>query len=275
MAKKYLTPEQEAEFKNKLTASAEKQPSPEEQPPVEDKGAAAAVDAEAGAPAEPQTDLPAEPTPDPTATLLEQVGASSVEELVKLYNDATGQSKQYKEMLSQILAFQQALDNQGEIDPSDPLNTVKKAVREEMAPIYEKLQREAQNKMVQDAWGQDAKNMPDLTDMMPEITAFIQEHPELAIANDGLSRAYHTVRSGKYKPESEMLKDKDFIERMASNEKIKDAVIKEYLATAARSADGIPNSIAGGGSVPLTGKKQPPNSMDQAKKGLMQMLGKK
>lgn len=275
MAKKYLTPEQEAEFKNKLTASAEKQPSSEEQPPVEDKGAAAAVDAEAGAPAEPQTDLPAEPAPDPTTALLEQTGASSVEELVKLYNDATGQSKQYKEMLSQILAFQQALDNQGEIDPDDPLNTVKKAVREEMAPIYEKLQREAQNKMVQDAWGQDAKNMPDLTDMMPEITAFIQEHPELAIANDGLSRAYHTVRSGKYKPESEMLKDKDFIERMASNEKIKDAVIKEYLATAARSADGIPNSIAGGGSVPLTGKKQPPNSMDQAKKGLMQMLGRK
>lgn len=275
MAKKYLTPEQEAEFKSKLTASAEKQPSPEAQPPVEDNAVPAAVDAEAEAPAEPQVEAQAEPAPDPTAALLEQVGVGSVEELVKLYNDATGQSNQYKEMLSQILAFQQALDNQGEIDPTDPLNTVKKAVREEMAPIYEKLQREAQNKMVQDAWGQDAKNMPDLTDMMPEITAFIQEHPELAVANDGLSRAYHTVRSKKYKPESEMLKDKDFIARMASNEKVKDAVIKEYLATAARSAEGIPNSIGGGGNVPLTGKKQPPNSMDQAKKGLMQMLGRK
>lgn len=275
MAKKYLTPEQEAEFKSKLTASAEKQPSPEAQPPVEDNAVPAAVDAEAEVPAEPQVEAQAEPAPDPTAALLEQVGVGSVEELVKLYNDATGQSNQYKEMLSQILAFQQALDNQGEIDPTDPLNTVKKAVREEMAPIYEKLQREAQNKMVQDAWGQDAKNMPDLTDMMPEITAFIQEHPELAVANDGLSRAYHTVRSNKYKPESEMLKDKDFIARMASNEKVKDAVIKEYLATAARSAEGIPNSIGGGGNVPLTGKKQPPNSMDQAKKGLMQMLGRK
>jgi hypothetical protein len=264
----YLTPEQEAEFKSKLGAPAENQPSPEAQPPVEDNGEAAAVDAAAAEPV-------AEPAPDPNAALLEQVGAGSVEELVKLYNEATGQSNQYKEMLSQILAFQQALDNQGEIDPDDPLNTVKKAVREEMAPIYEKLQREAQNKMVQEAWGKDAKNMPDLTDMMPEITAFIQEHPDLAVANDGLARAYHGVRSRKYKPESEMLKDKDFIERMASNEKIKDAVIKEYLATAARNGDGVPASIAGGGNVPLTGKKQPPNSMDQARKGLMQMLGRK
>lgn len=262
---KYLTPEQEAEFMNKL--GAENQPSPEAQPPVEDNGEAAAVDAAAAA--------NAEPAPDPNAALLEQIGVTSVEELVKLYNEATGQSNQYKEMLSQILAFQQALDNQGEIDPTDPLNTVKKAVREEMAPIYEKLQREAQNKMVQDAWGKDAKNMPDLTDMMPEITAFIQEHPELAVANDGLNRAYHTVRSQKYKPESEMLKDKDFIERMASNDKVKEAVIKEYLATAARNGEGVPNSIGGGGNVPLTGKKQPPNSMDQARKGLMQMLGRK
>jgi len=44
---------------------------------------------------------------------------------------------------------------------------------------------------------------------MPEITAFIHEHPELAIANDGLTRAYHAVRSSKYKPESELLKDAD------------------------------------------------------------------
>lgn len=258
---KYLTPEQEAEFKSKLTAPEENQPSPEEQPPVEDMAAPAPVDAAAA------------PAPDPNAAILAEHGFSSVEEMAKAFKEATGQSDQYKEMLSQILAFQQALDNQSEIEPDDPLNTVKKAVREEMSPIYEKMQREAQNKLVQEAWGKDAKNMPDLTDMMPEITAFIQENPELAIANDGLTRAYHAVRSSKYKPESELLKDKDFIERMASNEKVKDAVIKEYLATAAKSGDGVPTSISGGGSVPLTGKKQPPNSMEQAKKGLAQMLG--
>lgn len=264
---KYLTPEQEAEFMSKLGAPSEEQPSPEAQPPVEDNPASAPVDAAAAAPATPAV--------DPNAAILAEHGFNSLEEMANAFKEITGQSNQYKEMLSQILAFQQALDNQSEIEPDDPLNTVKKAVREEMAPIYEKMQREAQNKLVQEAWGNDAKNMPGLTDMMPEITAFIQEHPELAIANDGLSRAYHTVRSRKYKPESEMLEDKEFIKRMASNDKIKDAVIKEYLAAAAKNGEGVPPSIGGGGNVPLTGKKQPPNSMDQAKKGLAQMLGMK
>ena len=264
---KYLTPEQEAEFKSKLGAPAENQPSPEAQPPVEDMGNPASVDAAAAA--------PAEPAPDPNAAILAEHGFNSVEEMANAFKEVTAQSGQWKDMLSQLLAFQQALDNQSEVEPEDPLNTVKKAVREEMSPIYEKLQREAQNKIVQEAWGKDAKNMPDLTDMMPEITAFIQEHPELAIANDGLSRAYHSVRSAKYKPESKMLEDADFIKRMASNEKVKDAVIKEYLAAAAKNGEGVPTSISGGGSVPLTGKKQPPNSMDQAKKGLAQMLGMK
>ena len=259
---KYLSPEQEAEFMSKLGAPAEEQPSPEAQPPVEDNAAPAPVDAAAAA-------------PDPNAAIFEKYGVANAEELAGLLDEATNQSNGYKEMLSQMLAFQQALDNQSEIQPDDPLNTVKKAVREEMAPVYEKMQRDAQNKLVQEAWGKDAKNMPDITDLMPEITEYIKNHPDLAIANDGLSRAYHSVRSGKYKPESEMLKDKDFIERMASNDKIKDAVIKEYLASAARNGEGVPASIAGGGNVPLTGAKQPPSSMDQAKKGLMQMLGRK
>lgn len=115
--------------------------------------------------------------------------------------------------------------------------------------------------------------MPDLTDMMPEITAFIQEHPELAVTNDGLRRAYDGVRSKNYRSEKQLLEDDKFIERMASNEKIKDAVIKEYLSTAARNGEGVPTSISGGGNVPLTGKKQAPSSMEQAKRGLAQMLG--
>lgn len=264
---KYLTPEQEAQFMKSLGEAEAKNPnSPEAQPPVEDTSAAPAVDAAPPAPA---------PAVDPNAAILEEAGYASVEEMANALKEISGQSNQYKEMLSQLLAFQQALDNQQQIDPDDPLNTVKKAVREEMAPIYEKLQREAQNKIVQEAWGKDAKNMPDLTDMMPEITAFIHEHPELSIANDGLRRAYDGVRSKNYKSESQLLADDKFIERMASNEKIKDAVIKEYLAAAARNGEGVPTSVGGGGNVPLTGKKQPPNSMEQAKKGLAQMLGVK
>lgn len=264
---KYLTDEQEAEFMEQLGANS--QASPEGQPPVDNTDGATAADA-AIAPVEP---VSAEPASDPNAAILEELGAKSVEDLANQLKESIGQTKQYREMLSQLLAYQQALDNKAEIEPDDPLNTVKKAVREEMAPIYEKLQREARNKLVQEAWGKDARNMPDLTDMMPEITAFIQEHPELSVANDGLRRAYDGVRSKNYRSEKQLLEDGEFIERMASNEKIKDAVIKEYLMNAARNGEGVPTSISGGGNVPLTGKKQAPGSMDQAKRGLAQMLG--
>lgn len=265
---KYLNSEQEAQFKQMLSKEApETQPSTEETPPAEDTGANPAVDT---APAAPAT-----PAIDPNAAILEEHGFSSVAELAEAFKTATSQSGQYKEMLSQMLAMQQALDNEAELDPNDPLNTVKQAVREEMAPLYDKMKRDAQNKLVQEAWGKDAVNLPGVTDMMPEITAFIQEHPELAIANDGLRRAYEGVRSKNYRTEAQMLADDEFIGRMANNDKIKEAVIKEYLAETARNGDNVPASIGGGGNVPLTGKKQPPNSMEQAKSGLAKMLGLK
>ena len=270
----YLNDEQQAQLEQMLNAGqqpAQEQPSPEAMPAVEDSGEAPAVDAAAAMPASPQEANP-QPQTDPA---LAELGVQNVAELVELYKNTIGQSNQYKQMLSQLLAFQQALDTKQELEPNDPLNTVKKAVREEMAPIYEKLQTEAKNKLVQEAWGKDAVNMPDLTDMMPEITAFIQEHPELAVADDGLRRAYDGVRSKNYRSEKQLFADKDFVSRAASNEKVKEAVIQEYLANAARNGDNVPASISGGGSTPLTGKKQAPSSMQQAKDGLAKMLGVK
>lgn len=270
----YLNDEQQAQLQQMLNGAqqpAQEQPSPEATPPVEDSGEAPAVDAAAAMPATPQEANP-QPQVDPA---LAELGVQNVAELVELYKNTIGQSNQYKQMLSQLLAFQQALDTKQELEPNDPLNTVKKAVREEMAPIYEKLQTEAKNKLVQEAWGKDAVNMPDLTDMMPEITAFIQEHPELAVADDGLRRAYDGVRSKNYRSEKQLFADKDFVSRAASNEKVKEAVIQEYLANAARNGDNVPASISGGGSTPLTGKKQAPSSMQQAKDGLAKMLGMK
>ena len=176
-------------------------------------------------------------------------------------------------MLAQLLAYQQALDNEEELDSSDPLDSVKKAVREEIRPIYDKLQADARNKVVQEAWSKDAKGMPDIAEVMPEITEFIAEHPDLAVSDDGLRRAYDSVRSKKYRTEAQMLADDEFVKRMASNEKIKEAVLQNHLGELARSGEGVPNSIGAGGTVPLTGQKQAPSSMDQAKKGLAKMLG--
>lgn len=267
MANKYLSEQQESELLNSLTEAGntpEGQQSPEAMPPVEDNAGAAPVDA--GAPA---------PAADPNAAALGELGFTSVEDLIAGYKDIAGKSSEYKEMLSNMLAYQQAVDNQQEIDPTDPMASVKKAVREEMGGVYEKLQRDAKNKMVQDAWLNDSKNLPGLMDVMPEITEYISKHPELSVENDGMRRAYEAVRSSKYRSEDEMFGDAEFVKRAASNDKVKNAVISEYLAESARNGDNVPVSIGGGGNVPLTGQKAAPSSMDQAKKGLSKMLGLK
>ena len=272
MANNYLDDQQQAQLMQMLNQNPQSSP---EEAPVEDTqaGVAPPAPAESSAP----VDSGAAPAqPDPTAELLNTLGVSSIEELAQLYKERDEKATEYKDMLAQLLAYQQALDNEAELDPTtDPMDSVKKAVREEIKPLYDKVQADARNKVVQEAWGKDAKDMPDIADVMPEITQFIAEHPDLAVANDGLRRAYDSVRSRKYKTEAQMLEDSDFIKRMASNEKIREAVLQSHLSEIARNGDKVPNSIGSGGDIPMTGQKQAPNSMQQARKGLAQMLGLK
>ena len=264
--RKYLNEDQQAQLEAMLKAQSvpDEQPSPEQEIP---------------APVEDTTPVDSGMTPnapdDPASVLLGELGMSSVEELVERYKERDGKATEYKDMLTQMLAYQQALDNESELETDDPMNTVKKAVRAEMAPLLEKLQADARNKVVQEAWGKDAREMPDIADVMPEITQFIAEHPDLAVANDGLRRAYDSVRSRKYKTEAQMLSDSDFVQRMASNEKIKEAVLKEQLGELARNGEKVPSSIGDGGGTPLSGQRQAPNSMEQARRGLSKMLGLK
>lgn len=274
MADKYLNPDQEAQLATMLN----QQTSPEENAPQ--GGEPAPADA-TGAPAPEQqapvdSGAPApEPAADPIAQVLSELGVSSIEELATRYKERESKATEYKDMLAQLLAYQQALDNEEQLDNTDPLDSVKKAVREEIKPLYEKLQADARNKVVQEAWNKDAKEMPDIADVMPEIAQFISEHPDLAVSDDGLRRAYDSVRSKKYKTEAQMLEDDEFVKRMANNEKIKEAVLQAHLSEIARNGDNVPNSIGAGGNVPLTGQKQAPDSMSKAKQGLAQMLGMK
>lgn len=275
MPNKYLNSEQEAQLASMLSQQAPA----EEGAPQEGAQAPAPADAngapapeapvDAGAPAADQQ------AQNPLVQELASLGISSIEELVERYKDRESKATEYKDMLAQLLAYQQALDNEEELDNSDPLDSVKKAVREEIKPLYDKLQSDARNKVVQEAWNKDAKEMPDIADVMPEIAQFIAEHPDLAVSNDGLRRAYDSVRSGKYRTEDQMLADDEFVKRMANNEKVKQAVLQQHLSEIARTGDNVPNSIGSGGSVPLTGQKQAPNSMAQAKNGLAAMLGLK
>lgn len=274
MANKYLNSEQEAQLANMLN----QQPSPEEGTAQEGAPAPAPADA-SGAPApEAPVDAGAQAADqgvNPVVQELNALGISSIEELVARYKDRESKAAEYKDMLAQLLAYQQALDNEEELDNSDPLDSVKRAVREEIKPLYEKLQSDARNKVVQEAWNKDARGMPDIADVMPEIAQFITEHPDLAVSNDGLRRAYDSVRSNKYRTEAQMLADDEFIQRMANNEKVKQAVLQQHLGEIARTGDNVPNSIGSGGNVPLTGQKKAPDSMSQAKQGLAAMLGLK
>lgn len=272
MADKYLDSNQEAQLMAMLNSQEAPEGNPQEgaPAPADGTGAAPAAPApvDAGAPV-------TEPAVDPVAKMLNDLGVSSVEELAERYKERDSKATEYKDMLAQILAYQQALDNEEELDTTDPLDSVKKAVREEIKPLYDKLQADARNKVVQEAWSKDAKDMPDIAEVMPEITEFIADHPDLAVSNDGLRRAYDSVRSKKYKTEAQMLADDEFVKRMASNDKIKKAVLEAHLGEIARTGDQVPNSIGSGGDIPLTGQKQAPNSMNQAKSGLLKMLGAK
>ena len=271
MADKYLNPDQEAQLASMLNQQAQTETdAPQGEPVPADAMAAPAAEAPVDAGA-----APAAPAADPVAQMLSELGVSSVEELAERYKERDSKAAEYKDMLAQLLAYQQAVDNDEELDTNDPLDSVKKAVREEIRPLYEKLQADARNKVVQEAWNKDAKGMPDIADVMPEIVQFITEHPDLAVSDDGLRRAYDSVRSQKYKTEAQMLADDEFIKRMASNDKIKEAVLQAHLGEIARNGDNVPASIGSGGNVPLSGQKKAPDSMSQAKKGLAQMLGLK
>lgn len=263
---KYLDENQQAQLAQMLNTQA----APEGDP----QAAAPAAPADANAPVDSGTN-DADVAADPVATMLSDLGVSSIEELAERYRDRESKATEYKDMLAQLLAYQQAIDNEEELDNTDPINSVKKAVREEIKPLYDKLQADARNRLVQEAWSKDAKDMPDIAEVMPEISQFISEHPELALANDGLRRAYDRVRSGKYRTEAQMLADDNFIKRMASNDKVKQAVLQEHLSELARSGENVPASIGEGGNIPLTGQKRAPDSMTQAKTGLAKMLGLK
>lgn len=270
---KYLDPTQEAQLMDMLNGQGTPEGNPQDGAPApadgtNGEGAAPAAPVDSGAPAP-------EAAANNVAQMLSDLGVSSVEELAERYKERESKATEYKDMLAQLLAYQQALNNEEELDSNDPLDSVKKAVREEIKPLYDKLQSDARNKVVQDAWNKDVKDMPDIADVMPDITEFIKEHPELAVSNDGLRRAYDSVRSKKYRTEAQMLADDEFVKRMANNEKIKQAVLQNHLGELARSGEGVPNSIGSGGDIPLTGQKQAPNSLSQAKAGLLKMLGGK
>lgn len=280
MPNQYLNPEQEAQFMAQLGGAGGEggglDPAQQQQAIQQGAEMAAQDMARAGAPA--PEEAPAAPV-DAGAEgglspeIAQEFGVGSLEELVGLLRDATGKSGEYKQILTDLLAFTKAEKNQQTLDPSDPMSSVKAAIREEMAPVLDELGRKAKNKIVQDAWGEAAKEMPDLMDLQADIAEYIKASPDLAVSEDGLRRAYDGVRSKRYRSEDALLNDDSFVKKAAENEKVKQAVLSAHLNEIKRNGEPVPPSIGDGGGTPLSGKKLPPDSMNSAKSGLLKMLG--
>lgn len=279
MGNKYLTPEQEAEFMRQLSqggALDESALTPEEQQQAVQEGAQmAAEDAASGQ--MPVADAPAaaEPTPEVNADaqLLQSLGFGSLDELANAYKETLRTGSEMREMLTQLAALQQAMDNEDDLDPNNPEDQMRRVIRSEFAPMLEKQKADVRNRLVQEKWSQsEAAKAADLSEHMPDIQAILSANPKWAMDEEGLQRAYDAARSKKYRSEESLMGDAEFLKRVAANPDVKKAVLEEYLQGVARTGDAIPQGITGGGNTPLTGRETI-TSMETAKNKLAQMLG--
>lgn len=283
MANKYLTPEQEAQFVRDLESQGGVPDGGaltpgEEQQAFQEGAQMAAADAQNGQ--MPAVDAPAQPadqtqTADAGAQLLSSLGFGSLEELVNAYKETLRSGSELREMLTQISALQQAMENDEQLDPNNPQDQMRIIARNEMKPVLDKQKADARNRLIQDKWNSsEAAKAADLADHMPDIQAILSANPGWALDGEGLQRAYDAARSKKYRSEKALMDDPEFLKRAASNEQVKKLVLEEHLQNIARTGDAIPQGITGGGSTPLTGKETI-TSMEEAKRKLQHMLGLK
>jgi len=208
--------------------------------------------------------------------LLQAYGFESIRDIAEAYERTQATVAELKEMLNRLLALEKAERTAAELDVRHPEYAVRRQIDLELRPMREEMNRAAKNRLIQKEWQDSAVKMQDLERLLPEIADYIMRNPKYAGEGDGLRRAYDAVRSGKYRNEEDMLLDPAFIERMAGDERVREAVLKAHLEEIQRGS-GIPQSIGAGaeaGKTPLTGRK-PITGMDQAKKRLEAMLGVK
>ena len=241
------------------------------------------------------------PAPDPDAGGNPQApadyalpdGFADVNQLIAAYNELKTRGEQQgdemgalREMTGQLVAIAEALgygqDMQGidlnvdeSLAESNPKAYADQRIRREIAdqlkPMLEAQQRNLRGRMIDMSWKAFAKDHEDVSDMMDDIRAALDENKSLYDSENGMEAAYHLARSRRYKPEKLMLEDEAFIDRAAKNEKIRAKVIEDYLKEIGKSGEGAPASVGGGGKAVPAKKKQ--ISMEEAHQGLRRMLG--
>jgi len=115
---------------------------------------------------------------------------------------------------------------------------------------------------------QSHKNASDLVE---EITNEIIKDETLRTSVDGLEKAYARVIENKYTPQSELVKNPDFLEKyIYSNDEIKNKIIKEYVSTLKENQSPISINNSGFDRTSVTGQKF--SSLAEAKKYVENMF---
>lgn len=224
-------------------------------------------------------DAPAVPDPNagaaqPAAPALPE-GVESVEQLIQLYNEMRAQGDEMatlRELNEQLVAVAEALGYGQDVEsvplPTDELD---QKLHAKLKPMLEMQQKTLRGRMIDQGWRKFFVDNAEAREMMDDIKEVLKESPELSDDERGAEIAYTMARAKRYRPEKALFEDKEFIDRAAANEKVKEKVIAEYLKSVARSGEGAPMSVGTGGNVVPVGKKK--YSMDDAHKAMRSMLG--
>lgn len=204
---------------------------------------------------------------------LRQAGFDDVEELLAAYRATSAAVGELREMVEQLLQMEKATQTAAQLDPTHPEYAVRRQVELELRPMREQARRAARNRVIQQDWKASAMQMENLERLLPEMAEYIMRNPKYANESDGLTRAYDAVRSAKYRDEETMMNDPEFIRRAATDERVKEAVLRAHLEEIYQSGE-APQSVGSGvgsGKTPLTGRK-PITGMEMAKKRLEAMM---
>lgn len=194
----------------------------------------------------------------------EQLKSGSAE--MEALRDMTGQLAS----IAEALGYRQGIESVNlEFDETDPRAEVHKL----LGPMIEQQERNVRQRLIDSSWKRFAGDHEDLKDMMEDIREIVDADPGLSDSERGLEIAYHLARSKRYRPEAAMMDDEAFIEKAAGNQRIRDRVIEDYLKQVAKGGEDAVKGIGGGGSTASSGKKKAPGTLEDAKKGLLKLLG--
>lgn len=302
MANGMLNEQQMAELQAMLDADTANPPAMEQTPEMEEAASPDEVDtindtAAGMSEGDGQTADP-EVVPDPNAGADPQAaaeaaqaaampqlpdGMQSVEQLIGAYNllkTTQGDVQAYRDMTAQLVTIAEALGYGKDaesvdlsVDENDPDSRTRAEVHKVLGPLIEQQNAQMRQKLIDAEWKRYAGEHGDLQDMMDDIREIIGQDPAMADDEHGLERAHTMAKARRYRPESALMEDEAFIEKAANNPKIRDKVIEGYLKQVAKGGEDAVQGISSGGSTASSGRKKAPKTMEEAKAGLIRLLG--